>query len=189
MELDKNYIIHELENQIGGILREKYLPEERPIESIFQIIYEPPFEEKVSWEIFKTIKQENIKCYFVVKSVWNKVEDCSKLDIPLVALKAKYNKGKIVPTIKREKIYIEKEIVDDMLMHLSHIKVSPIPNKGSEGLDGTTYELRINSIYNNCHFRWWEEGPGNWSELTAYVVKVLKHLCNSEEVDQVSQTD
>lgn len=48
MDLDKNYIIHELENQVSGLLKQKYLPEERFIDSMFQIIYEPPFEEKVS---------------------------------------------------------------------------------------------------------------------------------------------
>lgn len=116
MELDKNYIIHELESQVSGLLKQKYIPEERPIESMFQIIYEPPFEEKVSWEMFKTLKEENMECYFVVKSVWDKAEDCSKLDIPLVSIKVKYNKGQIIPTIKQEKIYIEKEIVDDMLL-------------------------------------------------------------------------
>lgn len=181
MELDKNYIIYELENQVSGLLKQKYLPEERPIESMFQIIYEPSFEEKVSWEIFKTIKQENTQCYFVVKSVWDKAEDCSKLDIPLVALKAKYNKGQIIPTIKREKIYIDKGIVDDMLLQLSNIKVSPIPHKASEGFDGTTYELKVNSIYHNCHFRWWEEGPKNWSELTAYTIKVLEYFRKIEK--------
>lgn len=181
MELDKNYIIYELENQVSGLLKQKYLPEERPIESIFQIIYEPSFEEKVSWEIFKTIKQENTECFFVVKSVWDKAEDCSKLDIPLIALKAKYNKGQIIPTIKREKIHIDKEIVDDILLQLSNIKISPIPNKASEGIDGTTYELRVNSIYHNCHFRWWEEGPENWSELTICIIKVMEYLRKIEK--------
>lgn len=181
MELDKNYIIHELESQVSGLLKQKYLPEERPIESMFQIIYEPPLEEKVSWEMFKTLKEENMECYFVVKSVWDKAEDYSKLDIPLVSIKVKYNKGQIIPTIKREKIYIEKEILDDMLLQLSNIKVSPIPNKASEGFDGTTYELRVNSTYNNSYFRWWEEGPKNWSELTSSVVKLLEYFRNTEK--------
>ncbi|MBK1811930.1 hypothetical protein JHL18_15015 [Clostridium sp. YIM B02505] len=180
MELDKNYIIHQLENQVAGLLRQKYLPEERPIESMFQIIYEPPFEEKVSLEIFKNINQENTECYFVIRSVWDKAEDCSKLDVPLVALKAKYNKGQIIPTIKREKTYIDKSIVDEMFFQLSNIKVSPIPNKISTGFDGTTCELRVNSICNSCHFRWWEEGPENWSELTGYVEKILEYFNEGE---------
>lgn len=181
LELDKNYIFHELESQVAGLLRQKYLPEERPIESMFQIIYEPPFEEKVSLELFKTINQENTECYFIVRSVRDKAEDYSKLDMPSVALKAKYNKGQIIPTIKREKTYIDKRIVDEMLFQLSDIKVSPIPNKIRTGLDGATYELRVNSIYNSCHFRWWEEGPENWSELTAYVEKILEYF-NVEEI-------
>ena len=181
MELDKNYIIHELENQVRGLLRQRYLPEERPIESMFQIIYEHPFEEKVSWEIFKTVKQENTECYFVVKSVWDKDGDYSKLDMPFVALKVKYNKGQITPTIKREKININKGIVDDIALQLSNIKVSPIPNKASEGFDGITYELRVNSIYHNCHFRWWEEGPENWSELTTYTIKILEYFHKIEK--------
>lgn len=180
MELNKDYIIYELEMQVSGVLRQKYLPEDRPIESMFQVICEPSFEEKVSWEIFKTIKEESTECYFVVKSTWDKILDCSKLDIPLVALKAKYNKGQIIPTIKRKNIYIDKGIVDQMLLGFSNIKVSPIPNKASEGFDGTTYELKINSIYSSCHFRWWEEGPGNWSELTAYAVSILEYFSKIE---------
>lgn len=176
MELDKNYIIHELENKVIALLKQKYVPEVRPIESMFQIIYEPPFEEKISWEIFKTIKKENTECYFVVKSVWDKTGDCSKLDMPLIKLKTIYNKGEIIPTIKREKIYIDKEIIDDILLQLSNIKISPIPNKANEGFDGTTYELMFNSIYQNCHFRWWEEGPENWRELTIYIIKVMEYL-------------
>ncbi|NFN94266.1 hypothetical protein FDB28_09220 [Clostridium botulinum] len=181
MELDENYIIHELESQVSGLLKERYLPEGRSIQSVFQIIYEPSFEEKVSWEVFKTIKQESTECYFVVKSMWNKIEDCSNLDIPLVALKAKYKKGQIIPTIKREKIQIDKGIVDKMLLQFTNIKVSPIPNQANEGFDGTMYELKINSIYHNCHFRWWEEGPKNWSELTAYTIKALEYLRNIEK--------
>jgi hypothetical protein len=184
MELNKEYIIHELENQVSGLLKQKYLPEDRPIESMFQIVYEPSFEEKVSWEVFETIKQENTKCNFVVKSTWDKAEDCNKLDIPLVALKAKYNKGQIIPTIKREKIYIDKGIVDEMLLQFSNIKVSPIPNKSSEGFDGTTYELKINSIYNNCHFRWWEEGPENWSQLTMYTINILEYFSKIEKASK-----
>ncbi|WP_252216798.1 MULTISPECIES: hypothetical protein [unclassified Clostridium] len=56
MELDKRYVMYELESRVSEALKKKYLPEDRPIESVFQIIYEPSFEEKESWEIFKTIK-------------------------------------------------------------------------------------------------------------------------------------
>lgn len=61
--------------------------------------------------------------------MWNKIEDCSNLDVSLVALKAKYKKGQIIPTIKREKIQIDKGIVDKMLLQFTNIKVAPIPNQ------------------------------------------------------------
>jgi hypothetical protein len=35
MELNKENIIRELENQVSGLLKQKYLPEDRPIESMF----------------------------------------------------------------------------------------------------------------------------------------------------------
>lgn len=177
MDIDKDYILDRLESQVSGILKEEYIPKEKPIKSIFKIIYEPSFGQKVNCELF-----EGIGSYFLIKSTWDKEIDSIKLDIPLLALKLRYNKIQITPTIKREKIYIEKEIFDEILSKLSNTQISPIPNEDVIGCDGRRYQLRVGSLYNNCSFTWWEDGPGNWSQLTSEIMRVLNYFNDIAEI-------
>lgn len=59
---------------------------------------------------------------------------------------------------------------------MKHIKISPIPDIKNCGCDGSSYELKVNSLFHNCEFKWWEEGPENWSELTTYTINMLKYF-------------
>lgn len=179
MAIDKNYIMYALDNKVSSLLREEYLPKEKPIESIFQIIYEPSFSDRISFELFKSTNQKEKDDYFFIKSIWDKDEDYRRLDKMLpVELRIKYNKGEILPTIKHEKICIEKIMAEKIVKDFTKINISPIIrniNKCSYA-DGTSYELRIKSIFNKCYFKWHEEGPDNWKELTDTVSNLINYL-------------
>jgi len=53
---------------------------------------------------------------------------------------------------------------DYLIGNLKDITTPPFPSYGG-GLDGITFEVKIENGLNKAHFSWWVECPERWKEL------------------------
>jgi hypothetical protein len=62
----------------------------------------------------------------------------------------------------------------DLLGALDGLSLPVLPRAGPQGLDGTTYRLRLVSGFVTAEFGWWEEVPKSWAPLEGIVQRLVK---------------
>jgi hypothetical protein len=67
---------------------------------------------------------------------------------------------------------LNSEEVEEMIKHLSNVSLSVLP-EWVEGLDGTTYSLKITCGLNSVVYKWWDELPKEYKALERVIEKLF----------------
>lgn len=69
-----------------------------------------------------------------------------------------------------------KEEFERRYLRLCSLGVPMLLPSEQPGLDGTTYELAIGSVWLGWRLHWWEELPKQWGELNSEITELISYL-------------
>jgi hypothetical protein len=72
----------------------------------------------------------------------------------------------------KSRLQLNSEEVEEIINHLSNVSLSVLP-EWIEGLDGTTYSLKIFCGLNSVVYEWWEELPKGYKALELVIEKLF----------------
>jgi hypothetical protein len=130
-----------LRNEAVETLR-KGFPEQPRDGRVFQLLVLPSFDASFSWEVYERRLSKNEFEAIAVKTIWHLREDSEKFRNPVVRLKSP---RKLAPTISVSAARIEQTDARSMVEELSQIVLPVHPGPVPVYLDGTSYELTLES--------------------------------------------
>lgn len=153
----------------------KSLTFDSDVNTIFTIKIINSFSPSVIWRVAKTSQREKEENSFAEFRRWRSDIDQEKFRSPVESLKYL---GSLKPTIESKRFAVSSEFCRETLNHFYSIKIPPIIELETFGLDGSTTEIQLGSSFLNSKFSWWNNPPEKWKELGHIVANIL-HKLNS----------
>ena len=151
----------------------KSLTFDADVNSIFIIKIINSFSPSIIWRVVKTSSREKEENSFAEFRRWRSDIDQEKFRSPVELLK---HIGSLKPTIETGRFAISNEFCKESLSRFYSIKIPPIIELETFGLDGSTTEIQFGGIFLNSKFSWWNNPPEKWKELGEIVTNILNKL-------------
>ena len=75
--------------------------------------------------------------------------------------------------MEHAKALIDLDYFQKLKKHLRSIKIPPLSDSESFGIDGTSFQITIGRPFHWVRFRWWEEGPEEWKDLISLTHEMI----------------
>jgi hypothetical protein len=169
----------EQQNEFGRIRKAAYdalrrgafIERDRSL-SLCQYLILPSFDNPISWDVVKGVRNRNEAQTRLYRSRWRMDFDGQALSSP--AERINYPRP-YKPTFESEWVLIDEKKVEAILVQFNAIRIPLTPANAPIGCDGTSFELAIGHPFCNARIAWWYELPEDWRELQP-VVADLENL-------------
>jgi hypothetical protein len=146
---------------------------------VMRMLVLPSFEAAEKWEVCCDASKESQEKYFVALTRWERVTDREKFITPVERLK---HPREFAPTFTILRFDLDADRAGHWLERFEALSLTPSPQEGSIGLDGTSFEMEFgDSLFLASRFAWREDGPPAWRELTQACREMLQELRSLEQ--------
>jgi hypothetical protein len=134
---------------------------------IIQLLMEPSFDTYVSWTVFKDWSNGE---YFSIEVKWKQWHDFERFR------DAESGQWRTEPTLQFKEASLNVQDFDQRFHIGSKIQIPLMGVEDFSGADGVGYSLKVPNYFGGFHLFWWEEGPPEWRELTAWAADMQTYL-------------
>lgn len=133
----------------------------------------PSFDPKTSYFIYNKHKQVEYPSTFVKEIIWD-----TKYEATLPIILKSHREAEL-----------DKKALENLINEGKNVRLPIITSNNLDGLDGTTYGIKIrDSGMRQMELEWWEDIPFEWSEFFTWFHKLRKFLIDTLEKQSLTPT-